>query len=273
MIQDIKDILGVSEDLANVNITPDMARRLLVYNTNNRKISDATVNKYAKCMENGEWFSDASMITFSSKGELTNGQHRLQAIIKSNTPVKFVVRLGVDNFNQMDRGKSRTVIDNLMLDDRFRDTELAKTKEIPSMASVMYRAVTGVATTDVNAVASILEKYGDDLVFLRDEGILFGSKKINKKQISCAMLTAYVNGVNIELLRRVRNVLNTGICSGAEDSPIIALRDLALKTKGSGIGVDKELYRCSLYCIYACERGIKRKVCKAADPKYSISWE
>ena len=270
--EQIKDILNMKSNLESVTITPDMARKLIQFNTCNRKLSDTAVNNYAKQMMENKWMSDTNMITFSEEGELTNGQHRINAIIKADVPVTFVVQMNVNNFTEMDRGKSRTIIDNLMLEEKFRGMEVTRNKDIPSVVATLYRSITGSIRADVDSISKILEKYADDLVFLRDEGVLFGYKTVNRKQLSGAMLVAYVNGVNLGLLRHIRDVMNTGICECDTDKPIIALRDIILKQKGNGIRIDKELYKQCLYCIQACENGSTRKYCRALNPKYTITW-
>lgn len=66
-------------------VTPDIAKQWLKQNTNNRKIKEAVVDAYAKDMLNGKWTINNDSITFDKNGILTNGQHRLMAVIKSST--------------------------------------------------------------------------------------------------------------------------------------------------------------------------------------------
>lgn len=271
-IDKIKNILGMNSDLESVLITPEKAEQLLKFNSNNRKLSNTIVNKYANQMKSNKWHSDASMITFGTSGELTNGQHRLTAIIKSNTPIQFVVSMGVDNFAEMDRGKSRTIVDNLLLDDRFKDLQESKSRSIVGVVTTLSRVIKHESVSS-DILASFLDKYKDDFVYLKDEGILFGSQQSNKRALSAAMFVAYINRVDINLLKNVRNVLNTGISKGSTDLPIIALRDFIFKNKGSGFNYDEELYKRSLYCINACERGLTVKRSYLMDDVYTIELE
>ena len=54
---------------------------MLKHNTQNRVLSQATVNRYAALMKDGEWAKISDMISFDSDGTLTNGQHRMEAVV------------------------------------------------------------------------------------------------------------------------------------------------------------------------------------------------
>lgn len=93
-------------------ITPTMAKDYLNRNTDNfRKISNSLVSAYASDMANGKWQLNGEAIQFGEDGALMNGQHRLAAIIKANTPIKMLVVRGVDNRHEVmyDIGQKRTM--------------------------------------------------------------------------------------------------------------------------------------------------------------------
>lgn len=94
-------------------VTPNVAKEMLKRNGNNRKISDNHVTFLAKEMTNKNWLFDGSPIKFSEGGLLLDGQHRLSAVVKSNTAQKFLVLTGVDSeaFKVMDTGKNRNAAD------------------------------------------------------------------------------------------------------------------------------------------------------------------
>ena len=60
-------------------------------NIKNRKISNRAVDLFAAEMKRGEWHCNGESIKFDSKGRFIDGQHRLKAVIKSNTTQEFVV--------------------------------------------------------------------------------------------------------------------------------------------------------------------------------------
>lgn len=84
-----------TEELTVELITPDKARKYLAYNTNNRNLRKAHVEKIASDIKNGRWVYNSATIVFNGDGTLLDGQHRLAAIIDANMPVKVAVARGV----------------------------------------------------------------------------------------------------------------------------------------------------------------------------------
>lgn len=93
-------------------ITPAIAAEYLKHNTqvNASRLSQRDVIRWAKAMERGEWRVSNDNICFNTKGDLTNGQHRLHAVIKSGVSIQVWVQRGVDDdaYTAMDCGKART---------------------------------------------------------------------------------------------------------------------------------------------------------------------
>jgi len=105
--------------IEKILITPTMAKELLEKNISNRKIKSKVVAKYATDMLNGHWLEDtAELITISKLGVLLNGQHRLLAIIKSNTSHKMHIATGAPDevFKVIDTGSSRSTKDIFQID-------------------------------------------------------------------------------------------------------------------------------------------------------------
>lgn len=98
-------------------ITPNVAEKFLSLNTSNRNISEANVSFLAKEMSLGLWRNNGETIKFSKSGKLIDGQHRLHAIIKSNTYQDMCIVRGLDDdsFTTIDTGKARSGADVLYL--------------------------------------------------------------------------------------------------------------------------------------------------------------
>lgn len=80
----------------------------------NRRIRIPMVFRYANDMKSGKWKEDtAELIKISKMGCLLDGQHRLRAVIKSNTPIWFHVAEGMEDevFDVLDTGISRNATD------------------------------------------------------------------------------------------------------------------------------------------------------------------
>ena len=92
-------------------VTPDMARRWLAQNTsNNRPLSQATVQLYARDMREGRWQLTHQGIAFNPTGELVDGQHRLHAIVMADIPIEMTVARGfrIEYDSPIDQGRNRS---------------------------------------------------------------------------------------------------------------------------------------------------------------------
>ncbi len=86
-------------------------------NFRQRPISKSMVVKYAADIVNGNWLLTPQPISFDVKGNLIDGQHRLEAVRRANMPVKMMVSTGwpvSDNghlgvIDVIDGGKPRSV--------------------------------------------------------------------------------------------------------------------------------------------------------------------
>lgn len=98
-------------------ITPQLAQRYLQRNTANRPLSIRSIRELADAISNDEWQINGETIKFDEKGNLIDGQHRLNAVINSNRAIKtFVLRdLPTDSFKTIDTGKKRNNADTLGL--------------------------------------------------------------------------------------------------------------------------------------------------------------
>lgn len=267
-VKEIMNILRVSNTQpAVVSISPIQAKEILRYNTNNRRVSENIVNKYTKRMLNNQWRVSNDAIAFSHNGELSNGQHRLRAIIKSDKTIDALIAFNTDNFTEMDRGKSRTISDNIQTDSRFRNTSIGTNKDIQQIATNVVKLFKG--KVDTEDVAVLLEKYKDEFGYLDSLGVFQGTRGLNAKSISSAFFVAYVNGEDATILKHIRDILNSGITEAPQDIPIIALRDKILAL-GAGWIVDQAKYKYTCYTIGAVSKGLTSKRCQLVEPKYKL---
>jgi hypothetical protein len=99
-------------------IGPDKAAEYLGKNHGNRPLRDRLIKRYAKVMQADNWMLSPDCIAFAEDGRLLNGQHRLNALIRSETTQKFAVMRGLkaEVFKVMDAGQMRTVSDTLAVE-------------------------------------------------------------------------------------------------------------------------------------------------------------
>jgi hypothetical protein len=77
-------------------ITPTMAKNLLKNNIGNRKMRQRIVTQYASDMASGRWKFNGDAIRIDSKGNVLDGQHRLQAIVESGVAQTMLVVRGLE---------------------------------------------------------------------------------------------------------------------------------------------------------------------------------
>ena len=116
-MEQLKNPASVPEGYYAVDITPELAEFWLRYNNEgNRKISPRTVLKYSVIMSALEWWGNIpDPYAYGWDGNLVNGQHRLAAILYSNTTQKGHVFFGADPGLRyfLDTAKKRTADDQL----------------------------------------------------------------------------------------------------------------------------------------------------------------
>lgn len=272
---EIKRLLGIPLELssARVDITPEAAEIILSRNnTNNRPISSRRVSLWEKSMESGFYLSN-DMITFDNSGVLTNGQHRLTALVKYGKPQPFFVGFGVKNFMGMDTNKTRSVVDNALIfeecDSRLRSKEMARAHRIVKGA---YYFNTGSYKSFQKTQKEYLDcsnKYANQLLDLYNAGVfssitvtLGGKRKyITSTSVFSAYFLAYICGVDLDTLVHIHDILRTGVSGDAYNKPILALRELLLTTEGGGATSDTIRHTAVQDCIYrVCKKSKAKKV-------------
>lgn len=123
-------------------ITPSKASELLLNNiANNRKVSATKVMEYSQSILNDQWLVNGETIKISKSGQVIDGQHRLQAIVLANKPVKMGVMTGLpDNVVvTLDSGKVRTAGDVLAIESGV-DSKKSHVIASAIKRSIMYEA-------------------------------------------------------------------------------------------------------------------------------------
>lgn len=95
-------------------VTPDLATEWLK-DHKNRQLKSRRVRDYGIDMAKGKWEFNGEPLIFDDKGNLMDGQHRLHAIINTNTSHIMLIVTGVKEgvFSTIDGGLSRQPLDHL----------------------------------------------------------------------------------------------------------------------------------------------------------------
>lgn len=98
-------------------ISPERAAVFLAQNTVNRKLRTNIVRRYAEEMLQNAWTLTSDAIAFDEDGNLIQGQHRLSAVIQSQTTQPFWVArdMPVASRQNLDCGAKRELADRLTI--------------------------------------------------------------------------------------------------------------------------------------------------------------
>ena len=194
---------GVS--IAIERIYPETAKQMLKHNVGNRSAKKYHIAD--KALENDEWSLNGATIVFASDGRLLDGQHRLQACLRSGKPIDTVVVRGIDTESQisMDSGVRRSVADFLKM------RGISDSVMIGGIGSSILRADTyGIEITVGDGSGTASRKFStketvgfiEDNLDLRIKPITRQVKALNKKYKGFRATTAAV------LIDAFRNVSN-----------------------------------------------------------------
>lgn len=103
------DLPGI--EIYLVNITPKIADEFLDVNTEGqRNLNGDVVERYIDDMSSNNWMFSGAPILFDKQGKLIDGQHRLNAIVDSQTTQLCLVVAGLDPdvMKAVDLGRKRT---------------------------------------------------------------------------------------------------------------------------------------------------------------------
>jgi len=94
-----------------LDVTPELAFKLLEANTHNRPLVQSRVERYARDMRAGQWRVNGDAVRFDINGILIDGQHRLWAVTESGVTLKMLVVRGLEPEAQdtIDQGKPRSI--------------------------------------------------------------------------------------------------------------------------------------------------------------------
>jgi hypothetical protein len=129
-----------------VAITPEIAKRLLELNDGNRPINERLIAEISADIENNRWELNGETIVVSSVGLLNDGQHRLEAVLRTQKTIQSAIMFGVVRESRMtvDMGRQRTAANFLAMSGATHATHSASiTKLLILFESNIYDAGRG----------------------------------------------------------------------------------------------------------------------------------
>jgi hypothetical protein len=150
--------LGPEENLAAVQLTPELAADILAHDPVNRKVRASNLTKLKREIEGGFWDPRKSTpLRFLPAVKLVDGQHRCRAVVETNIAIVVSVCIVPDTVG-VDEGAGRTLVDHLQLSHGLDETRA------PLVAAVTK------ALCHVPAAGNrdYLEFYEQDTAFIRE---------------------------------------------------------------------------------------------------------
>ena len=191
-------------------ITPQIAARYLSHNVqHNRNLRRDYVEMLARDMAKGAFRCTHQGIAFDDEGNLIDGQHRLNAVLLANTPVRMLVTRGLstDVVNSIDKGSQRSLHDTMMITCTGDDekSKALRHREVLNAISMIARLnVNGVRKISAREAYLVFETYEDACLSLYRSC----TKGLGRKNgvMLAACLSALIHGVPEETIRKFSQV-------------------------------------------------------------------
>lgn len=180
-----------------VKVTPKMACDWLAKNKGNRKLRGSHVELLARAMRDGTFQTTHQGVAFNDKKILIDGQHRLTAIVKSNTTQTLMVSHGVVSSN-LDNGLGRTLSD-LTGEDRA----------VTSIVGVLFRCVLGGKKPLVHEAETIIDSFRTQLNMLEEMKSLKNRSRLTGASICAAAVLRLAQTRDTEKQAMVQQLVRT----------------------------------------------------------------
>lgn len=234
--------------IEKVLVTPEIAAKWLANNTQNRKVNQHRVTRYANEMANGRWCEDTGeMIKIAIDNTLIDGQHRLLAVIKSKSNINMHICSEMKNevFPFIDTNKVRNASDVLSIE----GVKNATNKAAFIQSYHQYMVVNSNAmklSTDNNLTANqVLSFYRQNKDFV-DNTIREATNYYNKFQrVLDFGLVSFFTGVLCKFDERLGSSFMRELCEGVDvtNDVIIILRNRLITEKLSTRKSNKSVIR------------------------------
>ena len=242
-------------------VTPDIAREWLTHNTRNRTVSTNRINMLVSDMKNNKW-TEASLdpISFSSCGQLLNGQHRLMSIVRSGVTLNMLVARDVPEDAVFDRGMERNSFQELymrgIISKRYTSWCAKAVVNFIMFCSIGRNNFSDSERAEfIKQNDEYLDKVFD--IVKIDRGKIKGNKNMSKRApVACAIFYAFKWGVSEDDLNKFAEAINTGFIDDETQSAAIVCRNYLLNTNESWNN-----YRAKIEAMKVTEMAIRDFVC------------
>lgn len=205
-------------------ITPKKAEQYLNCNHGNRKLREGVVEKYASDMVEQRWTQCLAPISFYENGDIADGQHRLWAVVESNTSQNFLVVRNVTREAglNIDTGLGRTLVDNA----KISGLDPTLSTELLSYARAIAKGERNTGTRSNAVVLAEVEQYREAAQWAVTNGPR--GRGLRNAVVMGALGRAWYHEQDKMKLKRYCEVFATGFADGNHESAAIAMRNYVL---------------------------------------------
>ena len=184
-----------TSSIATVDVTPEMATEWLSKTPPERQrpTGKIYIRHLAEMMSKGQFQGKLSndLVQISTSGEVVNGQHRLNAIVLSNTTQTLKVETNVpwESFKVADRGRNKS-----LRDDMFMSGLNGKLSSVLSALNAILLGSKTNETPSLEEAKALFDAYEDGLVWIDDVYTSLGKErnKILQSFSRAAFVIAYM---------------------------------------------------------------------------------
>ena len=234
-----------------VEVTPDRAKEWLDSSRRNRKLSQRRISLYADAMQRGDWLPNDQGISFNEQGQLMNGQHRLNAVIKANLSIPMLVVSNIPDRSQlvMDQNLKRTPHDQVALREGWEVTPMHI-----AVAKCMIVSVGGPAVKQREMMRADLQLM-DRYYVKHHKAVEFAVAQFNWRStikgvtiapVIAPVARAYYT-IEGDKLARFSEVVATGMADRSGDGPAVVLRNWLLAQRDKELSARRGKDRYSIY--------------------------
>ena len=239
-----------------IEITPELARKWLEKNTNNRVIKWEWVHTYAETFKRGLWQENPEMISFYQNGNLRNGQHRLLGIIEAGVPVKMWVAFDVPNDSVIcDNNRPRTLQNFCQISG---EEDALCSKDVTSGVNTLFAQYHRHAVSDAIKL-KFIEDNASVLLYIKRETGRRHNRLASRAAVFAALFVAYSCGIDESTIERFISALTSGFVNNDTENAAIVLRNTMLNEKSGGRTNAEKTFQTALKAISDFENGVPRK--------------
>jgi len=222
VIDELKTAIALGKqnmDISLISIYPilmtvELAHVLRPKNKHNRAKVTNFIDVWSTVMKKGEWFLNGDTITMDRDGNMLDGQHRIEGVIKSGVPVPMILITGIDPaaYSSKDCGKPRVVKDTFQQDGKGHDLKRAATTNV--LDAILEKDLSLIQRNPgwaANYVYSLYKQY--EPIF--DEIPFKNKYKVNDRLVNSVYVYLLINKPQDKPeIHRYFNELFTGLIAG-----------------------------------------------------------